>query len=215
MGRMTQAINFDAIEAASIEREPFDFMAIPNILNPSHLAAIRADFPVIDKPGLYPLAGLDYGPAFGTLLDDVQSDQFRTVIAQKFGIDLEGLPLMVTVRGMAQRKDGRIHADSKHKVITCLLYLNERWDEDGGRLRMLRSAHDLEDYAAEIPANGGSFAAFRGTPHAWHGHHPYVGERRYIMFNWIRSDAALKHHQWRHSLSARAKALLPFFYKGH
>jgi len=57
---------------------------------------------------------------------------------------------MITVRGHAQSKDGRIHTDTKDKVATCLLYLNGAWDEGGGRLRVLRSGHDLEDYIAEV-----------------------------------------------------------------
>ena len=39
----------------------------------------------------------------------------------------------------------------KYKVVTLLLYCNLRWDHDGGRLRLLRGAGDLEDYVLEIP----------------------------------------------------------------
>ena len=43
---------------------------------------------------------------------------------------------------------------------------------------------------------------------------PFVGQRRYVMFNWVRSDAALTRQLGRHKLSARIKKLIPFFYKG-
>ena len=56
---------------------------------------------------------------------------------------------MYTVRGFVREKDGSIHTDSETKIITVLLYMNEDWREDAGRLRLLRSATDLEDYAAK------------------------------------------------------------------
>ena len=49
-------------------------------------------------------------------------------------------------------KDGKIHTDSKSKVLTFLLYLNEEWDNEKGLLRMLKNNFDLEDFIEEIPA---------------------------------------------------------------
>lgn len=212
---MTRPIKLSTLNAATVTHDPFDFLAVDNVLTPGSLQAIREDFPHIDKPGIYPVDALQFGPNFAALLADITSDRLRTIIGNKFGIDLSGLPLMVTVRGHAQQKDGRIHCDSKDKVVTCLLYLNDEWDVAEGRLRMLRNGDDIENYAAEIPASGGSFAAFRVTPTSWHGHKPFVGERRYIMFNWIRSEDAFKRHEWRHRLSSLVKKIVPFFYKKH
>ncbi len=210
---MTNMIDFRAFELASVTHTPFDFFAVQNALTQNSLNAIRNDFPNIEKPGIFPLSSLTYGPAFASLVEEVESSRLSEIIGQKFGIDLSNLPLMITVRGHAQQKDGRIHCDSKDKIITCLLYLNEEWDAAGGRLRMLRDGEDIENYAAEIPASGGSFAAFRVTPSSWHGHKPFIGERRYIMFNWIRSDKARRSHEWRHRLSSIIKHVVPFFYK--
>jgi hypothetical protein len=210
---MSEFIDISKINNATVIHNPFDFFQIDQVLNPGSLEAIRNDFPAIDKPGIYPVGSLKYGAAFAKLIAEVKSSQLCAVIGSKFGIDLSDLPLMVTVRGHAQQKDGRIHCDSCDKVVTCLLYLNEAWDAEGGRLRILRDGQNIENYAAEIPASGGSFAAFRVTPSSWHGHKPFVGERRYIMFNWIRSDEALKSHEGRHRLSSFVKKLIPFFYK--
>lgn len=207
-------IDLNAIEGASVAREPFQFFAAGKVLGEHELDAIRADFPKIEKPGVYPLSALEYGPAFGRLIDDIRSPDLAKAVGEKFGVDLTGLPLMITVRGQAQAKDGRIHTDTKDKVVTCLLYLNETWEDGGGRLRLLRSGGDIEDYAAEIPPNGGSFAAFKVAPNSWHGHKPFVGQRRYVMFNWVKSDAALSRQIGRHKLSAAIKKLIPFFYKG-
>lgn len=207
-------IDLQAISKADVASEPFQFFATGGVLPKADLEAIRRDFPNIEKPGIFPLTELTYGPAFAKLIDDIKSPALAEAVGQKFGVDLTGLPLMITVRGRAQAKDGRIHTDTKDKVVTCLLYLNEDWDQGGGRLRMLRGPNDLEDYAAEIPPNGGTFASFKVSDKSYHGHKPFVGERRYVMFNWVQSDAALNRQIGRHKLSAKIKKLIPFFYKG-
>lgn len=207
-------IDIEAIDKAPVATEPFKFFAAAQVLQGHDLDAIRRDFPRIEKPGVYPLEALDYGPAFAKLIDDIRSPALARAVGNKLGVDLTGLPLMITVRGQAQAKDGRIHTDTKDKVVTCLLYLNETWENGGGRLRLLRSGTDIDDYLLEIPPNGGSFAAFKVAANSWHGHHPFVGQRRYVMFNWVQSDVALTRQLGRHRLSARIKALVPFFYKG-
>lgn len=207
-------INLEVIDKAPVTRDPFQFFATGPVLSDDDLRAVQKDFPDIDKPGIFPLTALDYGPAFAKLIEDVRSGELAKIMGKKFGVDLSGLPMMITVRGQAQSKDGRIHTDTKDKVVTCLLYLNDKWDEGGGRLRMLRDGKNLENYAVEIPPNGGTFAAFKVADNSWHGHKPFVGQRRYVMFNWIRSDAALSRQLGRHKISAVIKKLIPSFYKG-
>ena len=65
-----------------------------------------------------------------------------------------------------------------------------------------------------LSPNGGTFASFKVSNNSWHGHKPFVGQRRYVMFNWVKSEAALNRQLSRHKLSARIKKLIPFFYKG-
>ena len=206
-------LKVDAIASAKAAREPFCFL-VTQVLDQGDLEKIRADFPAIEKPGIFPLEDLKYGAAFEAVIKEMRSPEFAAVIGKQLDIDLTGLPTMVTVRGHAQAKDGRIHTDTKDKVATCLLYLNGAWDEGGGRLRVLRSGHDLEDYIAEVPPNGGTFVAFKVADNSWHGHKPFVGERRYIMMNWMRSDAARSRQYGRHKFSAKVKRLIPFFYSG-
>lgn len=203
-------IDFAAIRQTSVATEPFRFFATPGVLSPVDLATVKADFPPIIKPGIFPLSGLSYGPAFADLIKDIRSTEFEDIMAEKFAVDLSGKPLMITVRGYAQRRDGRIHTDSETKVITCLLYLNNIWDESGGRLRMLRRPDDLTDYAAEVPPHGGTLIAFRRSGNSWHGHEPYEGQRRYVMFNWMTSQAARQRELLRHKFSASVKGLNPF-----
>lgn len=203
-------INFDAIAEAPVTQEPFKYFAAEGVLSPDALASIRGDFPNIKKPGIFPLSELSYGPEFETLIGDIRSRELEEILERKFDVELADKPLMITVRGYCQKKDGRIHTDSLDKIVTCLLYLNENWDRDGGRLRLLRNGTDLDDMLAEIPPDGGTFVAFKRSDNSWHGHHPFEGPRRYVMFNWVRSEATLMKNIGRHTISARLKRLNPF-----
>jgi Rps23 Pro-64 3,4-dihydroxylase Tpa1-like proline 4-hydroxylase len=114
---------------------------------------------------------------------------------------------MFTVRGRCDARDGRIHTDSKKKIITVLLYLNEGWQEEGGRLRLLRNGEDLNAVVAEVSPAFGTMLAFRRSERSWHGHERYVGPRKVIQMNWVVSDHVAAWEQFRHRISAAAKRL--------
>ncbi len=206
-------LKVEAIASASAAKEPFCYF-VTQVLDKAGVDKVRADFPDIKKPGVHPLEDLKYGPAFAAIIEEMKSPEFTEAVGKQLGIDLKGLPAMITVRGRAQAKDGRIHTDTSDKVASCLLYLNGAWDESGGRLRILRNGRDLEDFIAEVPPHGGTFVAFKVADNSWHGHKPFAGERRCIMVNWMRSGAARSRQYGRHKLSSKVKKLIPFFYSG-
>lgn len=203
----TDFLDLAAFAATPLVRDPFPYLIVPGFLGRAALDAIAADFPRIEKPGSFPTSELSFGPGFQALLGELEGPAMRDACAAKFAIDLTDRPTMVTVRGRAQRKDGRIHADSKTKLITVLLYMNETWEAPGGRLRLLRSPDSLDDYVAEVPPVEGTLIAFAVTPHSWHGHEPSEGERRVIQLNWVTEEAVVRHEQARHRFSARLKRL--------
>jgi hypothetical protein len=131
----------------------------------------------------------------------------RDAFAAKFGIDLSDRPTMVTVRGRARAKDGKIHADSRTKLITVLIYMNAAWEAPGGRLRLLRSADSLDDPVAEVPPIEGTLVAFKVTENSWHGHAAAEGPRRVIQLNWVTDAGVVRKEQTRHRFSARLKRL--------
>lgn len=186
---------------------PFPYLVAEDVVASDALAEVGADFPGIRQAGLFPLSALDAGPAFGRLADALREPMFAALIGRKLGLELVGLPMMITVRGVCGPRDGRAHVDSRDKVATGILYLNDAaWDAEGGRLRLLGSA-DVDDVLAEVPPTGGTLVAFRRTENSWHGHKPFEGPRRYLMFNWLRSEAALAKNVCRHRLSAAFKRL--------
>lgn len=200
-------LDYDRIAAAQAIHHPFSYLTVGNVLDRTSLAALTEDFPFLLGPGLFPPSDLSYGPSFANLIEEIAQPRLRLLMEEKFGIDLSDKPLMITVRGFCRKKDGRIHVDSTDKLVTCLLYLNKPyWGEQGGRLRLLHGPRDIEDAIAEIPPEGGRLVAFRRSDNSWHGHEPYEGERRAIMFNWMSSVSVLRKNVLRHKLSSFAKS---------
>jgi hypothetical protein len=199
-----------ALAATPLVREPFPFVIVPGFLRAAALEAVHADFPRVDRAGSFPVSELSFGEGFRALLAELEGPAMRRTIEQKFAIDLSGRPTMVTVRGRARLADGKIHSDSKTKLITVLLYLNSQWEAPGGRLRLLRSADSLDDMVAEVPPDAGTLLAFKVTANSWHGHEPFEGQRRAIQLNWVTDQSVVRHEQSRHRFSARLKRLNPF-----
>lgn len=201
------ALDLTAIESATPSHDPFEHVIVPGVISGDVLAAIHEDFPKIDKPGSFPVSQISYGPRFDALLDELQSQPFAERVGAKLGIELTSQPTMITVRGRCRPTDGQIHADSTGKLVTVLIYLNPSWEASGGQLRLLRNAHDIEDYAVEVPPEEGTMIAFTCQRDAWHGHLPFEGERRTIQLNWVRSRAYKAREQLRHTISAGFKKI--------
>ncbi|WP_171496387.1 2OG-Fe(II) oxygenase, partial [Acinetobacter bereziniae] len=125
----------------------------------------------------------------------------------KFDVNVMEHPMMITLRGYSRQKDGRIHSDSKSKLLTILIYLNESWDAPNGRLRILNDDKDINNYVAEIGAGPGSLVAFKVTDNGWHGYIPYEGQRQSIQINFLTSEKANAKHKFFHGLSAKVKKI--------
>jgi SM-20-related protein len=202
---MLDLARFNATELC---RDPFDFLVVPGFVKPEARATINAGFPRVDLPGSFPLSELRYGSGFTALIDELRGDAFREAFERKFGIDLTGRPTMFTVRSRCSEKDGQIHTDSVGKVITVLIYMNPKWEEAGGRLRLLRSGTDLDDFVVEVPPEEGTLICFRRSDKSWHGHKPFSGPRRAIQMNWVVSRKVLRYETTRHRVSAVVKKIL-------
>ena len=195
-------IDLDRLAHTPLAKDPCEFVVVPGFVRPEKLAAIRESYPKIEKPGSFPLRELSYGDGFAAFLAELEGAEFRKAIEAKFGVDLAGRPSMVTVRGQCGERDGNIHTDSKSKIITVLIYLNEPWEPQGGRLRLLRSGRDLEDYAVEVPPEGGLMLAFRRSERSFHGHKLFIGPRKVVQFNWVTGGGHVVWDLLRHHLSA-------------
>jgi hypothetical protein len=199
-------LDIDRLKKADLRSDPFDYTVVPGFLSPKSLREIVTAYPNL-KGGSYPLEAVDVPPTVQELIDEMDGPEFEQAIEKKFGVTLNGQPKMYSLRGYCRRTDGKIHTDSKDKIITVLLYLNQDWNEEGGKLRMLRGGKDLNDYAEEVPPDNGTLLVFKRSEKSWHGHGPFEGKRCSIQMNWMVSEGARGFHKLRHSISARMKKL--------
>ena len=178
-------LDFDRLDATPLATQPCDHIVVAGFVRPAALQAINADYPAIVDPGNFPLEGLAYGPAFGDFVAAITGPQMRRHLSAKFGMDLTPYPTQMTVRRFADKDDGFIHNDSVTKKITVLVYLNHEWHQAGGRLRLLRSEHDIDDYFTEVEPAGGTLLAFRRNERSFHGFKRCDGERRTVQMYWV------------------------------
>lgn len=197
----------DRLRAAKVENEPYMYTIVSAFLAPETVRRINATYPRIEKGGSYPIEMLDASMAIKEVIDELDGPEFESAIADKFAVDLKDKPKMYSLRGYTRAKDGQIHTDSKDKIITVLLYLNEEWRQPGGRLRILRNGHNVDDYAAEVAPDNGTLLVFKRSDNSWHGHHPFEGQRRSLQMNWMTSEGSKGWHKVRHTLSAAVKRL--------
>lgn len=202
-----RVLDLETFRAATLQRQPYEHVILPRFVKPEALRLLNADYPDIEQTGSFPLDALKFGPGFQSLVDALESAEFRKAFEDKFVVDLSNRPTTITVRGRCGARDGNVHCDSASKIITVLLYVNPEWDDSGGRLRLLRSRDDINDFAAEVPPSGGTLVAFLRSDRSWHGHLPFHGERRVVQFNWVNDTSNQRLAILRHRLSASVKHL--------
>ncbi len=201
-------LNIAKLKAACIETAPYSYTIVPGFLSPESVAAINATYPKIEKGGSYPIESLESSMTIKEVIDELDGPEFEHVIAERFGVEIAGRPKMYSLRGYTRAKDGQIHTDSKDKIITVLLYLNQDWKQPSGRLRILRNGTSVDDYVAEVPPDNGTLLVFKRSETSWHGHHPFDGPRRSLQMNWMTSEGSKGFHAVRHKISAAVKKVL-------
>ena len=205
-------VDFEGLAATEISADPFPHLVMRGFVRPERLTGVVADLPPLGARGSFPIESVRLGPNAARLMDDMKGEQMRRIIAGKFGLDLDDAPVMLTLRGRTDARDGKIHCDSLAKRVTILLYLNpasEAWARQDGCLRLLRGPDDLENYAVEVPPVDGTLLVFPNGPTTWHGHRTYVGKRYTVQMNYMTTDAKARYEMRRHRISALVKRLLP------
>jgi hypothetical protein len=200
-------LDIAALRATPLETEPYEHLIVEGFVPETHAKDLIGSYPLIEQPGSFPLDTLKVEGAFAALIEEMDAAPFRQAVEAKFGVELEGKATMFTARGRCRSDDGKIHTDSKTKIITVLLYMNEAWDPQGGRLRLLRDGENLENWAREVPPGFGTLLLFKRSDHSWHGHLPFEGPRRVVQMNWVTSPRVAAWEQFRHRVSAAAKRI--------
>jgi disulfide oxidoreductase YuzD len=201
-------LNPDAVRNAPLSKDPYSFFLGSGILKEDAIPELKRDFPNITKPGYLTVDEVDLKGKFKTLIDEIESDEFSTVLSEKFGINLNQYPRLTTIRKLSQAKDGRIHTDGPSKVMTMLIYMNDEWQADGsGRLRVLYDEKNFEPYAAEVPPTMGTVFGFLRSDNSWHGHQPFAGERKVVQTAWIVDAKEIERKKKRNGMAQFLKGI--------
>lgn len=185
-------INVDAIRSAQRSGDPYDYMLGSGLLKPEAIEDLRHDFPAIQKPGYLTLEEVQLQGSFGTLVEELEGGELTEELSCIFGKNLHPYPRLTTVMKRSQPKYGAIHTDGPSKVMTMLVYMNDNWEAgDGGRLRVLYDGEHFEPYKVEVPPTMGTVFAFLRGERSWHGHQPFVGERKVVQVAWVMDAAEL------------------------
>lgn len=174
-----------------LRREPFAFLIASRALPEEARAALDDDFPRYPSAGFFPHEEKDCGPSVNALISELTSAGFADTIGARLGIDELGrYPTLVTICRALNRRHGTIHTDSRSKVATALLYLNESWpDTSDGCLRFLARKDSIDEVVApEVRPVYGNLVVFGRADNSFHGHLPYEGERRVIQVAWLTSE---------------------------
>lgn len=170
--------------------EPFRYLLAQNQLAGNAGDELRRDFPKYAGAGFFPWQEPDCGPAINDLIADLTEPAVASAIGTRLGIDNLGqYPTLVTLCRSLNKRHGTIHTDSKSKVATALLYLNETWpDTSAGCLRLLKRIDDIDDMiGVEIRPLYGNLVVFKRAHNSFHGHLPFEGERMVIQVAWLTS----------------------------
>lgn len=188
---LLQDAAFDASDAV-LHREPFSFFLAHGVLADADKLRIAADFPAYPSAGFFPHDISDCGASVNALVEEITSQAFADRIGEKLGIDHLGqYPTLVTLCRLLNLRHGTIHTDSRSKVATALIYLNETWPDEhvGGSLRFLSKIDDIDAMLVpEIKPLYGNFVVFGRADNSFHGHLPHEGERRVIQVAWLTSE---------------------------
>ena len=175
----------------TVLHDPFPLLVAYDQLPRQETAALKRDFPQYGSAGFFPYAEEDCGPSVRSLVEAITAPAFADALGARLGVDNLGqYPTLVTLCQSLNKRHGTIHTDSRSKVVTALVYLNEDWpDTSGGCLRFLRRIDDIDDVVLpEVRPLYGTIAAFKRADNSFHGHLPYEGERRVIQIAWLTSE---------------------------
>jgi len=201
-------------------REPFAYLIALGMVDEAAQGALREGFPASKQAGFIPHQPADCGADFNRLIAEITTPAFADMLGERLGVPrLSDFPVLVTTCTRMNKRHGTIHTDSRSKIASALLYLNENWmtshaetPGSAGCLRLLAKVDDIESMLTpEIPPLFGTLVALRRSENSFHGHLPFEGERRVIQFAWLADRDALERKTQRgHMQRAFKRVFGPF-----
>src|SRR5215218_7919556 len=205
---LMRTINLSAVRDAQPSRDPYSFLLASKFLKDDAVDDLRRDFPEISKPGYLTVDEVKLHGRFKELIDELEGPELTEELSRKFGQDLHQYPRLTTIMKRSQPKYGSIHTDGPSKVMTMLVYMNDDWgQDDGGRLRVLYDGQNYEPYAVEVPPVMGTVFGYLRADNSWHGHRPFVGERKVVQIAWVTNADELERKKSRNKMAQFFKGI--------
>lgn len=85
-------LQINALAETTLESSPFEHVVVKDFIGNDAVSEINRDYPEIDDPKNFQIDDLSFGPGFEQFLTELQSDEVREAVGQKFGVDLTDKP---------------------------------------------------------------------------------------------------------------------------
>ncbi len=183
--------NVDALAARFRQREPFRHIVIDDFLTAEFCAQLLEQFPPFEKGNarnedgelankstIEKIRGL--GPAYATLDDVMQSQDFLELIGRITGIEALLYDPWYFGGGTHENRSGQdldAHVDFNrhpierwHRRLNLIVYLNQEWDAGwGGALELHTDPRSPDDRVVSVAPLFNRAVIFETTEWSWHG----------------------------------------------
>lgn len=179
----TTVFNFTELGGLKLHDHPFRYVVHgPTILDPKILESLCENFPVTSKVGHNEVTDVTLGKKWKTFIEEIHSAAYREAIEKVTGSSLSSYRVGIGLRHLSKLSHGSPHADVPRKKVTHLIYFNNEWPHETGRLRLLRSKNlnDVHDIITPLKGNGLIFVVSKNS---FHGFEPFEGVRNAIQIN--------------------------------
>ena len=155
-------LDLAAFDATPLTRDPFDFTIVENFIRPAEFKPVIADFPAHSRPRLASPGGtVDQGPLQGSDGRDGRSRPSAPPSRRSSTSTSPAGPPCTRCAASCRTATAISTPIPRPRSSRSCSILNEGWEEEGGRLRLLRSNESLDNPVAEVSPNGGTLLVFR------------------------------------------------------
>lgn len=190
-------LNSPLLEETTLNKDPFEWAFVDRLFTPADAAAIAASYPFDhfklvrgndgEKGYEYEVRSLihmgaqsptDAGylsPEWRQLAADLLSSDYRKAMSRLTNLDLNDLMIEANIFHYRPNDWMGPHLDLKEKVVTHVLYFNDKWNPaDGGCLNILRSSTPSDVHIQVPPIVGNSVVLVRSEK-SWHSVSKNIG----------------------------------------
>ena len=102
-------LNIDKISSSSLKTDHFPYFKCLDCFSNSQLnKKLDQEFPEISDGGSFPKESLNLGENLKLLINELEGEEFKKVLEEKFHVDLSDSEGVSTIRGYSRKKDGQI-----------------------------------------------------------------------------------------------------------